>query len=406
MSKPILQLLSESQQSVDYMVGEITHICRNMKKRPPGSEGEREAAEYMAEILKTECKCQDVSVESFTEHPAAFYGYFWFSMVLNLFSAVGFFVHHIISIVSGILSLLLFFFQFILYKQIIDPLFPEKTGTNVTAVHNCEREVKRRVFINGHIDAAWEFPLNYYFGGVAFEIPGALSVLGVLFYIVIGVSTLCGGEEWTEKAAMWGLLFIPFFVAVGFTYNPSRVADGANDNLTGCFIGIALLRELEKQGVSLEHTEVGVILTGSEEAGLRGAKAWCKTHAKDYLDVPTYIIAFDTIHDPNQLMVNVRDLNGTMASDAGLCGVFIQAALKINVPCKRGHVPIFGGGTDSAAFTQGGFRSAGITGLSHKLEDYYHTRRDTWNNLNKEGLENCYKATVQMLWDIDHGKLD
>ena len=67
-------------------------------------------------------------------------------------------------------------------------------------------------------------------------------------------------------------------------------------------LGRALLRELERHGMSLEHTEVGAILTGSEEAGLRGAKAWCQAHAQDYRDVPTYIISFDNIYDPQHLM--------------------------------------------------------------------------------------------------------
>ncbi len=76
----------------------------------------------------------------------------------------------------------------------------------------------------------------------------------------------------------------------------------------------------------------------------------------------------------------------------------LPAAIQgVNVPCKKGWVPPFGGATDSAAFTQGGFRSVGITGLNHKLEDYSHTRRDTWDNLTAKGLENCYKATVQLL---------
>ena len=44
-------LLANSGQDVSYMVREITHICRDMKKRGPGSEGEREAAEYMAQVL-------------------------------------------------------------------------------------------------------------------------------------------------------------------------------------------------------------------------------------------------------------------------------------------------------------------------------------------------------------------
>ena len=69
-------------------------------------------------------------------------------------------------------------------------------------------------------------------------------------------------------------------------------------------------------------------------------------------------------------------------------------------------VPLFGGSTDSAAFTQGGFRSVGVTGLNHKLEDYYHTRKDSWDNLNRAGLENCFRATVMLLEELDSGERD
>ena len=367
----LTELDRNSNQAVVYMIREITHICRDMKKRSPGSEGEREAGDYMADILRKNCGCKDVKVEPFTTHPAAFYSYFYF------------------------------LFQFVLYKQLIDPFFPERVSINVTALRPCTGLVKRRVFLNGHIDAAWEFPLNYHFGGVVFEIPGVVAVIGVLFYMALGVCTLRGAGAWTHTAALWGLLFVPFFLLVGSTYNPKRVVDGANDNLTGCYMGITVLREMERLGISLENTEVGVILTGSEEAGLRGAKAWCKAHADDYRDVPTCIICFDTIHDPQKLMVNLKDLNGTVSSDPELAELFLRAAEEAGVPCFRGLVPLMGGGTDSAAFTQGGFRSIGVTGLSHKLEDYYHTRRDSYDNLDETGLENCYRAVIRLLDMMD-----
>lgn len=83
-------LLSGSKQAVDYMVREITHICRDMKKRAPGSEGEREAAEYMADILKNECGCSDIRIESFDVHPGGFYGYLYFSFVLDVLCGAAF----------------------------------------------------------------------------------------------------------------------------------------------------------------------------------------------------------------------------------------------------------------------------------------------------------------------------
>ena len=395
-----------AEQSVEYIIREITHICGKVKPRSPGSAGEHEAAEYMAGLLERDCGCGNVKVETFREHPDSFYGYCILSGILDTLSCLGFFIHPAVSLTAGCLSMLMFLFYFVLYHPVIDWLFPEKEGTNVTAVRPCTGETRRRVYFSGHMDAAWEFTLNYHFGGVVFEIPNVMALIGVVWDIVLSVCALCGAGEWTYTAMRWSMLFIPFYIAVGMTFNPRRVVEGANDNLSGCLTGIALLREMEMKGVTLENTEVGVILTGSEEAGLRGSKAWCRAHQRDNRDVPVYIISIDTINDPDQLMVNEKDLNGTVRSDPELSGLFLKAAKEAGVPCRRGKIPLFGGATDSAAFTQGGFRSVGVTAMSHKLEDYYHTRRDTPDRLNPAGLENCFRASMKALEMIDHGILD
>lgn len=401
MQKTLEDIFRDSEQAASYMLREITHICRDMKKRAPGSEGERQAAEYMASALRNDCGCTDVKVETFKEHPTAFYGYFSIATVFGLLTVAFFFVMPLLSVITGILGQLFFLFQFVLYKQIADPLFPVKESVNVTAVRPCRGEINQRIFLNGHVDAAWEFPLNYYCGGIVFEIPGVASLVGGLYFITLSICKLCGVGGWVHLAGLWGLVFVPFFILMAFTYNPKRIVDGANDNLSGCYMGITLLHELEANGIQLEHTELGVILTGSEEAGLRGAKAWAKAHKADFSDVPTYIICFDTVHDPRHLMVNRRDLNGTVALDEELGSMFLDAAKKAGIPCRAGKVPLFGGSTDSAAFTQSGFRSISITGLNHILEDYYHTRRDTYDNMDHEGLENCFKAVVKLIEMID-----
>ena len=51
-----------------------------------------------------------------------------------------------------------------------------------------------------------------------------------------------------------------------------------------------------------------------------------------------------------------------------------------------------------------GFRATGVTGLNHKLEDYYHTRRDTYDNMNLKGLADCFAISVKALEKFDNGK--
>lgn len=156
-------LLADSRQSVQYMTREITRICKTLPKRAPGSAGERTAAEDMAAALHRACGCGDVKIEAFKEHTSAFYQYFRLSGTLDCLCAVGFFLSPWLGLVFGVLDLLLFLFQFVLYRQIIDPLFPEKESVNVTALRPCSGEIRQRIFLNGHIDAAWEFPLNLSF---------------------------------------------------------------------------------------------------------------------------------------------------------------------------------------------------------------------------------------------------
>ena len=134
------------RSAVDFTVREITHICRDMKKRSPGSEGEREAAAYLAASLKEDCGCMDVKTETFTEHPASFYGYFHISAALDMLTAIFFFVHPWLCMTFGTLGLLVFITQFVLYKPLIDPLFPEKQSVNITAVRPCAGELRQRVF--------------------------------------------------------------------------------------------------------------------------------------------------------------------------------------------------------------------------------------------------------------------
>ena len=45
-------IINKKGEYADYMLKEITHICKDMDKRDPGSKGEKQACEYMADVLK------------------------------------------------------------------------------------------------------------------------------------------------------------------------------------------------------------------------------------------------------------------------------------------------------------------------------------------------------------------
>lgn len=406
------KLIDKKGNAAKYMVEEITHIIKTFEKRDPGSMGEKQACEYMADVLKNDCGCEYVKVESFKENPRSFYGWIYFTMTFVLLAVVLFFFFPIASVLLICAGFFIVLAQFGVYKKLIDRCFPEKTGHNVTAYKKCTGETKRRIIFNGHPDAAWEWPVNYALGGVGFEGHAIICVVGALFYLVISVIYIIqnglgfGVADTSDpvvKAALWGLIFVPFMIGLYWMVNYNRPVDGANDNLSGCYMGIAILKALKDEGIELENTEIGVVLTGSEEAGLRGSKAWCEAHKDEFNDVPTFFYSYDTIYDPKYLMVNYRDLNGTVKVDKDVSDLFMESAKELGIHCSKGMVPPLGGATDSAAFAQAGLRATGITGLNHKLESYYHTRRDTYDNMNEKGLADCYAVSVKVLEKFDAG---
>ncbi|MBO4895058.1 MAG: M20/M25/M40 family metallo-hydrolase [Clostridia bacterium] len=412
------KLIEKKADYAQYMFEEIKHICTKFEKRDPGSNGEKQACEYMGGVLK-DLGCDRVDVEPFKENPKSFYGWIYITMTCVLAAvalfvigaAVGGTMAVVLPLIGAALivfGLVIVLLQFGVYKKAVDSLFPEETGHNVTAFKKPTGEVKRRIIFNGHPDAAWEWPVNYKLGGVGFEGHAIICGVGAVFYLVLSIIAAvkaAGGADigGLLKAGLWGLIFVPFFIGLYFMVNYKIVVDGANDNLSGCYMGIALLKALKDEGIEFENTELGVVLTGSEEAGLRGAKAWCEAHKNDFNDVPTFIYSYDTIHDPKYLLVNYRDLNATVKADKDVSDLFMESAQELGILCNKGMVPPLGGATDSAAFAQAGLRATGITGLNHKLESYYHTRKDSWDNMNLDGLADCFAVSVKVLEKFDGG---
>lgn len=74
---------------------------------------------------------------------------------------------------------------------------------------------------------------------------------------------------------------------------------------------MGVLREMAEQNVRFEHTEVCALLTGSEEAGLRGALAYAKRHKRELQQVETVFIAMDTMREIEQLQIYTSGCTGT-----------------------------------------------------------------------------------------------
>lgn len=397
------KLIAKKNEYAQYIIDDITHICKDFPKRGPGSEGEKVCCEYLADEMK-KFGCDTVYVDEFKENPGSFFGWIYFTITFVLLAFISYFFVPALSIIFVILGLALCVLQFGFYKKVVDKFFKEEIGHNAAGFKKPTGEVKRRIIFNGHPDACWEWPIKEKLSYLGFDIHMIVCFIGAFYVLGVSIASLCGiNEALAVKLGLGALVFVPFWVGLYFMWNKNKVVDGANDNLSGCYMGMAILKMLHDEGIEFENTEIGVVHSGSEEAGLRGSKAWCEAHAHEFNDVPTFVISYDTITQLEHLSVNYRDLNATVKVDKDVSDLFYEACQDLGIPCGKGMVPPLGGATDSAAFAQAGMRSTGITALNHALPDFYHTRRDTPDALNKGCLADCLAASIKALEMFDNG---
>lgn len=379
------------QKNVKYICSEIEHIIKTFGKRDPGSEGERKAQEYMKSELD---KYSDSSVlEDFKINPGSFFGWIPFTASCIILGFILSFFVPVLTVVLILAGLAPMLTQFVLYKKTFDPLFKEKTSCNVMAVKKPQGEVKRRIVFGGHADATWEWTINYKFGGVGFAVEFLMSIVGAVYLLFVGIYGIAAGSAMPAALPWITVIFLPFWIALYFFSNTKMVVDGANDNLTACLASMAILKAMKEDGINLENTEVCAFLSGSEESGLRGAKAWAEAHKNDYNDVETIFVPLETLREIDHLTIYSKDLNGLVKTDPQVCKLLKIAGEKAGFDLKYGTVTV--GSTDAAAFTQAGLKAACLAALDHNLRDYYHTRRDTYDNMSEE----CLKASLEICFE-------
>ncbi len=396
---------SALREMTNFSVRGIKKICKDVGPRPAGSEQEHEAQKLMAAEL--DGACDKVEIEPFDVHPGAFLGWILTDGIMMIAAIVLFFFGmSAIALALCALSLIFAIVEFLLYKKLLDPFFPKKTSHNVVAVRKPRGEVRRRIIFSGHADSANEWRFTYY-GGSKLLVPIiGLSFVGILLGLVLGIWAVAAGHAFS--AADSGALnvmryvflaWIPILFTALFFENKKRPVMGANDDLTGCFISMAVVKYMQQHDIRFENTEVWVVLTGSEEAGLRGAKAFCKAHKNELSDVETVFVGLDTIRDYDFAAVYSRDLTGTVKNDAGACALVKEAAKQtgLDLPYKS----VFFGATDAAAVTQAGMKAVSVAAMDPAPAKYYHTRLDTADNLDIKTVEAVLGVALETAFLFD-----
>ncbi len=394
----------------EYAVSSITDICRNFGPRPCGDESEKQAQEYMMDQL--EAYSDEVRRETFKVNPDAFMSFVPIAgtccigaSAINLLAANKKPKAAIASLAllgGGVASIA---GEFLLYKKMLDRFFKEKESGNVIAVRKATGETKRRIIISGHTDSAPEWTYTYKLGSHGALIVLAPAIAGLTYTAATAAVALSGKKKAAKKMAIGQAAFLPAYGALYKFTNSKRYVDGANDDLTGCYVASGVLKYLSDNDIRFENTEVIAMLAGGEEAGLRGSKAFFKDHPEYKNDgVETVFISADTIRDEDYMMIYEKDMTGMVKNDKRVCDLLKRAGERNGKDIPIGAIPL--GSTDAAAASQAGIAAASIVAMDPAPARYYHTRLDTADILNPDCIEKVIGITLDAVFDFDENGLN
>lgn len=402
-------------RQVEYAVKGITKVCRRIGPRKPGSPEEYRAQQWFQKDMKN--YCEETRIEEFTLHRQGFMGFIPFTVACGIASVfVNWFASPIAALILCICAFVPLVFEFLMYKEFDDFLFPKQTSHNMIAVRKPKGEVKQRIVMVGHSDSQFEWTLNYLIGGLQaklfVEIPAVVGLIVQTVFALVCIIAGKGGAAVNIQSARWffilffviSCVFIPFEFAFLFFQSWTKSVPGASDNLSGCYVGMAVVKALDEAKVRFENTEVVVICSGSEEVGLRGSKAYAKAHEKELKEIPTCVVALDTFRDLETMAVYHRDLSGTLQHHEGTKVLVHDACANCGFDVK--YESIYIGGSDAASFTQRGIPATGFAAMDPAPPRYYHTRLDTPENLRPEAIKAGIEIMIEACCMFDKDGID
>ena len=388
----------KKQEAVQFEVDAIHHICEQIGPRESGSKEELAAEKYLEKEMKDKKWIDSSVIEDFKVCPKALVG---FTKIIGVMLIVGALLQSlwfagptaglvaaIIGVILAVASLTITVFEFLLYKKFIDRFLKNVTSHNLYCKYEPTGEVKRRIIFNGHMDSAYEWSLMKIKQNVMVAVL-IIDLLCAFATIVLGIWAAIQPADWMYITMM---CFIIPFIGLFYVCDFNVVVPGANDNLTGCTNAVAVLKCLAESNIRLENTEVCCMLSGSEEAGLRGAEAFAKAHKEELNSIPTAVLVFDTLRDLPFLTIYARDMTNLVKNDEDCVKLLDKAAAKINHPLKHGGVPF--GASDAAALTRNGVKAVCVAGQDPLHANYYHNTRDTADNLRPETMKVCLDLSL------------
>jgi hypothetical protein len=402
---------------LEYAYEFIKRICVEIGPGSPCSPQEHaRAAAVKTEFEKTVDEARE---EPFVCAPDAFLKWFQFASVLSVIAAVFFqlgvlpyapLLFTTLALGIAVFILLILLFEFILFREFIDWLYPKKPSENIVGIIRPKPpgRPKRILIFGGHHDSALKFTYLHYIKGGYYVAEGILIIGVILFTAGLFLRWLsliyAWPWDWLATALQWYTwISLPISTFISFTFTEREKnggsVPGAIDNLSAVSILLMIGRVLKRHPQwQPADTEIRLVSFGCEEAGTRGSRAYVRAHEAELRAADAVFVNFESIYDP-EIEIFTGDRNGTIRFSEEIVNKLVQAAVDVQAPSRVSHFPFAGGGTDALSFCEKGFRAGCLFSMKvpSQMMEFYHQPADNYDKVNPAALNNALQIAVEFI---------
>jgi hypothetical protein len=183
----------------------------------------------------------------------------------------------------------------------------------------------------------------------------------------------------------------------------SRVVPGANDNASGVAVALGLAARLREEPAA--NLDVSVVLTGAEECGGEGMRAFIRSRRKSFDPASTYVVAIDSVGAGDVRWVMSEGLTVSFEMDrrlTELCAAVADADRESDdayraAPLRHEST------TDALPARVHGWRATSITCREPDagIPANHHTQADAPSALEPDALERSERFTWELIRALD-----
>lgn len=371
----------------------VNKLSVEIGPRPPGSEEEKDAANFMnAFFHKRGLSSEVVSFRSLRTFSLTF-AIFYFISIL----AVAFFPWKPwVALVVGLLNALLFLAE-INTRRILGTFLDAWRSRNVVARKPAKITGRRSIVISAHLDSSrsgmlFEPPIVYMFRPI---------FLGGLFCVFL-IPLLIASAMITGLHYFWIAAILPaLFLLSGILLLLQRelrgsYTAGANDNASAVAVMAALADKFAAE--PLNYCELWFVGTGSEESGLIGMINFVKNNRRRLKD-PLFI-NLESLGCGQLYYVEREGMFPTLKADPYLAGLARETAVENNLPFEPGrfHTIL----TDNVAVLSRKLPGLTLMGCGPRnLIPHWHRHSDLPENIDENNLKQAMELAEGLIKKID-----